>query len=211
MKTQKIIGMLVLFLIFVGCAPTVENGAKIVKNENGKDFLKLPNSPTGLVISSLNIGEGELWVTYKDTINKNSDPIKIRYKKAGVPFQKGIKFYEIQLPWNQARIIRAFFIIENLFSKNILILIYIITAKLMQKIYTQCQSCGMPLRMDKWNSGSSMYCSSCYKDGKFTRPNISVKEMQKLVDNVLKKEMKRLRIFRRLAVMQIPKLERWKR
>ncbi|HCY21200.1 TPA: hypothetical protein DIC40_05115 [Patescibacteria group bacterium] len=81
----------------------------------------------------------------------------------------------------------------------------------MQKIYTQCQSCGMPLKMDKGNSGSLIYCSSCYKNGKFTYPNISLKEMQKLVNDILKKEMKRRGFFRWLAVMQIPRLERWRK
>ena len=44
---------------------------------------------------------------------------------------------------------------------------------------------------EKDGSLSTMYCSSCYKKGIFTRPNITVKEMQKLVNEVLKKEMKR--------------------
>jgi len=35
--------------------------------------------------------------------------------------------------------------------------------------------------------------------------------MQELVDNVLKKEMKRFRLFRWLAVKQIAGLERWKK
>jgi len=55
-----------------------------------------------------------------------------------------------------------------------------------------------------------MYCSSCYEHGIFKRPNISLQEMQKLVDDVLKNEMKWWKIFRWLAVSQIPKLERWK-
>ena len=88
----------------------------------------------------------------------------------------------------------------------------------MKKTNFQCQSCGMPLKMDKKGGGSekdgklsTKYCSSCYQDGEFTKPNISVSEMQTLVNDVLKKEMKWLWIFRRLAVRQIPKLERWKK
>ena len=88
----------------------------------------------------------------------------------------------------------------------------------MAKVYKQCQSCGMPLKMDKKGGGtekngklSKMYCSSCYQDGKFKRPNITVKEMQKLVDGVLKKEMKWWKVFRWLAVMQIPTLVRWRK
>lgn len=56
-----------------------------------------------------------------------------------------------------------------------------------------------------------MYCSSCYENGKFKKPDMTVKEMQKLVDKVLKKEMGRRRIFRRLAIRQIPKLQRRKK
>jgi hypothetical protein len=75
----------------------------------------------------------------------------------------------------------------------------------------------MTLKMDSKGGGSEkdgtlskMYCSSCYQDGAFKRPDITVKERQKLVDEILKKEMKFSEIFRWLAVWQIPKLERWK-
>lgn len=87
----------------------------------------------------------------------------------------------------------------------------------MEKIYIQCQSCGMPLREDKNGGGtekdgtiSKMYCSSCYENGEFKSPKLTLIEMQKLVDEVLKNEMKWWKIFRLLAVSQIPKLERWK-
>jgi hypothetical protein len=56
-----------------------------------------------------------------------------------------------------------------------------------------------------------MYCSSCYQNGQFTRPDITLQEMQALVDGVLKKEMKWFKFFRRLAVKQIARLERWKK
>ena len=86
----------------------------------------------------------------------------------------------------------------------------------MQKTYKQCQSCGMPLKKDKNGGGSEkdgkiskIYCSSCYQNGEFMRPNITAQEMQKLVDDVLKNEMKWWKIFRLLAVAQIPRLERW--
>ena len=76
----------------------------------------------------------------------------------------------------------------------------------------------MPLKMDKKGGGSEkdgtlskIYCSSCYHNGAFKRPNVSVKEMQKLVDDVLKNEVKFPRLFRWLAVRQIPKLARWKK
>ncbi len=76
----------------------------------------------------------------------------------------------------------------------------------------------MPLKMDTKGGGSEkdgtlskMYCSSCYQDGKFKNPNMPLGEMQKLVDNILKNEMRWGRIFRWLAVKQIPKLARWKK
>jgi arginine decarboxylase-like protein len=88
----------------------------------------------------------------------------------------------------------------------------------MEKTYTQCQSCGMPMKMDKNGGGtekdgskSKMYCSSCYENGEFKNPNITLEEMKKLVDNILKNEMKWLKPLRWFAVRQIPKLERWKR
>ncbi|MCX6745123.1 MAG: zinc ribbon domain-containing protein [Candidatus Parcubacteria bacterium] len=88
----------------------------------------------------------------------------------------------------------------------------------MFKSYKQCQSCGMPLKQDVKGGGSEkdgtlsqMYCSSCYENGAFKRPDMTVTEMQKLVEDVLKNEVKFLKIFRWLAVRQIPKLERWKK
>ena len=87
----------------------------------------------------------------------------------------------------------------------------------MEKTYKQCQSCGMPMKQDKKGGGSEkngtlskMYCSSCYEGGAFKSPNMTLQEMQKLVDDVLKNEMKFPKIFRWLAVKQIPRLARWK-
>ena len=88
----------------------------------------------------------------------------------------------------------------------------------MFKSNKQCQSCGMPLNKDIKGGGSEKdgtlsktYCSSCYELGVFKKPNMNVTEMQKLVDDVLKNEVKFPKIFRWLAVRQIPKLERWKK
>jgi hypothetical protein len=88
----------------------------------------------------------------------------------------------------------------------------------MKKIHQQCQSCGMPLKQDKKGGGSEkdgmlseVYCSSCYENGEFKKPNMSLEEMQKLVDDVLKNEMRFPKIFRWLAIRQIPKLTRWKK
>lgn len=86
------------------------------------------------------------------------------------------------------------------------------------KTYSQCQSCGMPMKLDKNVGGtekdgshSKMHCSSCYEKGAFIKPNMSVEEMQNLVNEVLKNEMKWWFPLRWLAVKQIPGLERWKK
>ena len=81
----------------------------------------------------------------------------------------------------------------------------------MPKKYRQCQSCGMPLKIDTNKSGSEMYCSSCYEGGAFKNPHMTLKEMQKLIDDVLKNVMKWWKPFRWLAVKQIPTLVRWKK
>jgi hypothetical protein len=58
----------------------------------------------------------------------------------------------------------------------------------MEKKNKYCQSCGMPLKKDEKGGGSNadgslntLYCSHCYQDGRFTRPDITVDEMKSLV------------------------------
>ena len=86
----------------------------------------------------------------------------------------------------------------------------------MQKIYKNCQSCGMPFNKDENGGGteangekSTMYCSHCYQDGKFTYPDATVDQMKQLVMNKML-EMKVPKIMAKLFVNKIPKLERWK-
>lgn len=88
--------------------------------------------------------------------------------------------------------------------------------KIMEKVYKYCQSCGMPLKKDEKGGGtnadgskSSMYCSRCFGDGKFTRPGITAKEMQQLVRAKMK-EMKFPGIAAWFFTSGIPRLERWK-
>lgn len=80
----------------------------------------------------------------------------------------------------------------------------------------QCQSCGMPMKKDVQGGGSERdgskspkYCSHCYMNGTFTRPNMTAAEMQDLVRNKLK-EMKVPGLFSRFFVAGIPRLERWR-
>ena len=86
----------------------------------------------------------------------------------------------------------------------------------MQEKYINCQSCGMPLKSDEKGGGteangksSSMYCSHCYADGKFTFPNITVVEMKERVINKMI-EMKFPKFMAKYFTRNIHKLERWK-
>ena len=74
----------------------------------------------------------------------------------------------------------------------------------------------MPLKKDPKNGGtnadgakSSMYCSLCYQEGKFTRPDISLAEMQTLVKGKLN-EFGFPGFMAGFFTKGIPKLERWK-
>lgn len=81
--------------------------------------------------------------------------------------------------------------------------------------YKNCQSCGMPLSKDEKGGGteadggkSTMYCSHCYQQGKFSLPNITADQMIYLV----KGKMKEMHIPGFLAYFMtrnIPKLKRW--
>lgn len=86
----------------------------------------------------------------------------------------------------------------------------------MSEIYKSCQSCGLPFDKDPQGGGSNadgsksvMYCSYCYKDGAFVRPEWTVTDMQQYVVEVLKK--KGIPEFLgKMLTKEIPKLERWK-
>jgi hypothetical protein len=78
-----------------------------------------------------------------------------------------------------------------------------------------CQSCGMPLSKDSQGGGtekdgskSSLYCSHCYQNGKFTNPDITVVEMQELVKGKLR-EMHFPGFMASFFTKDIPKLKRW--
>jgi hypothetical protein len=86
----------------------------------------------------------------------------------------------------------------------------------METSYKNCQSCGMPLKRDAQGGGtnadgsrSTLYCSHCYRQGKFTQPNLNMDEMKVLVKEKLK-EMKIPGILSGIFTRNIPKLVRWK-
>lgn len=78
-----------------------------------------------------------------------------------------------------------------------------------------CQSCGMPMSKDEKGGGtekdggkSTMYCSRCYQEGRFTQPSITLDQMKELV----KGKMKAMHIPGFLAnyfTKDMHKLARW--
>ncbi|MCB9317091.1 MAG: zinc ribbon domain-containing protein [Lewinellaceae bacterium] len=85
----------------------------------------------------------------------------------------------------------------------------------MEKTYKNCQSCGMPLKRDPQGGGTNadgsksvMYCSRCYENGAFTRPDCTVTEMQELVKGKMR-EMGFPGFLAGLFTRNIPKLKRW--
>ena len=86
----------------------------------------------------------------------------------------------------------------------------------MQSNYKNCQSCGMPLKKDEKGGGteangtkSSMYCSHCYENGKFTSQDITIDGMRERVISKMV-EMKIPKFMAKLFAKNIHKLERWK-
>lgn len=74
----------------------------------------------------------------------------------------------------------------------------------------------MPLKRDEKGGGtnadgtkSTMYCSNCYQDGKFTLPNLTVVQMKERVKGILK-EYGFPGFLAGFFTKGIPKLERWK-
>ena len=85
----------------------------------------------------------------------------------------------------------------------------------MSEAYPNCQSCGMPRKRDEQGVGtnadgtkSTLYCSHCFADGRFTQPHLTADEMQALVKG-------KLREFGIPGFLcwpftnKIPKLKRW--
>ena len=87
----------------------------------------------------------------------------------------------------------------------------------MSTTYSKCQSCGMPLNKDPQGGGteadgskSTMYCSLCYDNGTFRRPDITADEMKQFVKGKLK-EMGFPGFLAGMMTKGIPNLERWKK
>lgn len=88
----------------------------------------------------------------------------------------------------------------------------------MEKKYSNCQSCSMPLSRDPKGGGSNndgsistMYCSFCYENGKFLQPDITAAEMQAFVKGKLKEMGGFFGLFAGLFSKGVPHLARWKK
>jgi hypothetical protein len=88
---------------------------------------------------------------------------------------------------------------------------------MMEKTYKFCQSCGMPMNKDPKKGGSEAdgtlspkYCSYCYTEGKFTKPDMTADQMKNLVKGKMK-EMGFPGFTHWFFTMNIPKLERWRK
>lgn len=86
----------------------------------------------------------------------------------------------------------------------------------MEKIYKNCQSCGMPLKKSPNGGGTNIdgsiskkYCAYCYENGVFLQPNYTATDMQNFVKAQLK-EMGFPSFLAWFFTRSIPKLERWK-
>jgi hypothetical protein len=86
----------------------------------------------------------------------------------------------------------------------------------MEKAYKYCQSCGMPMRKDELGGGTNadgstslMYCSNCWKDGKFASPDMTIDAMKAFVKQKLQ-SFGFPGFIAGIFTRNIPKLERWK-
>ena len=81
-----------------------------------------------------------------------------------------------------------------------------------------CQSCGMPMdAKEKFGTEtggkpSKEYCVYCYKDGKFTNPNISLQGMIDMCAGIMSQKLSmKLEETKAQASGFLPKLKRWQK
>ncbi|GFP74744.1 zinc ribbon domain-containing protein [Clostridium fungisolvens] len=81
---------------------------------------------------------------------------------------------------------------------------------------TMCQSCGLPFNEEHSHfiatdpdGSKSIYCTNCYKDGKFIVPNMTMKEMIDLIVPILGKAIGEEEARKEMTNL-LPTLKRWK-
>lgn len=77
-----------------------------------------------------------------------------------------------------------------------------------------CQSCTLPIDevedrgTEKNGTKSELYCKYCYKDGVFTNPNMTLKQMMIICEQQMKKQNISPEILAQSFKM-LPRLKRW--
>lgn len=81
---------------------------------------------------------------------------------------------------------------------------------------TMCQSCGLPFNEEharfiqtEQDGSRSVYCTNCYKNGKFIDPDISMEEMIEEIVPVLGKSIGEREARKKLTTL-FSNLKRWK-
>ncbi|MEO0246477.1 MAG: zinc ribbon domain-containing protein [candidate division WOR-3 bacterium] len=81
---------------------------------------------------------------------------------------------------------------------------------------TLCQSCGTPItRDDEYGTNSDStknfdYCIKCFKEGRFTEPDITMEEMiEKVTKEMIEQEGIPAKYAAKIAREYIPGLKRW--
>lgn len=80
-----------------------------------------------------------------------------------------------------------------------------------------CQSCGMPMKIDSDfginadKSKNNEYCTYCYQNGQFTKPDITMDQMIKGCVGIMVKYGMPEEQAKKQAETLIPTLKRWKK
>jgi len=81
---------------------------------------------------------------------------------------------------------------------------------------TMCQSCGLPFNEEhahfiskELDGSKSIYCTNCYKGGKFIDPDISMKEMIEMIVPILGRAIGEEEARKEMTTL-LPTLKRWK-
>jgi hypothetical protein len=81
---------------------------------------------------------------------------------------------------------------------------------------TMCQSCGLPFNKEhshfiatEPDGSRSIYCTNCYKDGKFIEPDLTIEEMTEMIVPVLGRSIGEEEARKEIKAV-LPILKRWK-
>lgn len=79
-----------------------------------------------------------------------------------------------------------------------------------------CQSCGLPFNEEhahfiatELDGSKSIYCTNCYKDGKFINPNITMKQMIEIIVPILGRSIGEEEARKEMSTL-LPTLKRWR-